>query len=189
MEKLDKNSWLKEGIKILNAEGFSRITIDNLCERQKRSKGSFYFHFKNIDGYIETLMKYWLEKNTVDFIKITDTVGNMEEKFINLTDLASSVSQKTEQVIRAWSSSNDIVRMYMQQIDNMRMAYLIDLNTRIGMDKKEARNYALLEYGVMIGIQQLTPDISQEDFKYIYDIFSDKKRQRIRNMKDTKTER
>ncbi len=183
MERLDKNSWLSEGFKILESEGFSRITIDNLCERQKRSKGSFYFHFKNIDGYVDALMKYWLEKNTVDFINVTDTIANIDEKFISIKELASSVSQKAEQIIRAWSFSNETVRLYMQQVDHMRLEYMIGLNLQMGVGAKEAKIYAILEYGAMIGVQQLNPNISQEDFKNMYLIIQDNKLQKVRNNK------
>lgn len=173
MEKLDRNSWLLEGVKILESEGFLRITIDNLCEKQKRSKGSLYFHFKNIDGYIEALMKYWLEKCTVNFIKTADAITNINKRFIDLKDFASLVSQKAEQAIRAWSFSNEIVRLYVRKVDNMRMKYLIDLNVKTGMSAKEAEVYATLEYSTMIGIQQLNPNISQEDFKNLYLVFRD----------------
>lgn len=174
MKKVDKKDWLEEGLKLLAAEGFQKITIDNMCKILKVSKGSFYHHFKNIEGYVEELMKYWQEKNTVDFIKNTDAISDINEKHIQLNELASSASQKAEQVIRAWSFSNETVRKYVEQVDTIRMEYLISLNIQSGMTTKEAKNYAILEYGVLIGVQQLCPDISKEDFKQLYILFRNK---------------
>ncbi|MDR2036542.1 MAG: TetR/AcrR family transcriptional regulator [Bacteroidales bacterium] len=186
MKKLEKAAWLEEGLKVLANDGFQKVTIDNLCFLLQITKGSFYHHFRNIDGYIEALMKYWLEKNTVNLIRATDMMVKIDEKFIRLNDLASSVSQKAEQVIRAWSFSNEIVRRYMQDVDNMRLDYLISLNKQIGMGAKEAENYATLEYGTMIGVQQLKPNISQEDFKNLYFVFRDNKLQKLRDRNNQK---
>ena len=174
MKRLDKESWLLQGFKTLDVEGFSRITIDNLCDKQKRSKGSFYYHFKNIDGYIEEFMKYWSEKNTADFIKVTEAVTNIKEKHIKLNDLTSLVSHQSEQVIRAWSFSNKLVKQYLEQVDDLRTEYLIKLNMQSGMDAERAKDYAVIEYATLIGIQQLCPTISKEEFKRLYCVFIDK---------------
>lgn len=174
MKKIEKTDWLGEGLRILAEEGYQRITIENLCSILKITKGSFYHHFKNIDGYIAALMEYWLEKNTVDFIKVTETITDINEKYLRLNDLAASAVHRCEQVIRAWSFSNKTVKKYVQQVDDMRMEYLIGLNIQAGMQEDDAKDYAIIEYGTLVGIQQLNPDISKEDFKRLYLMFLNK---------------
>jgi Transcriptional regulator len=171
MKKVDKKDWFEKGLELLASDGFQKITIDNMCTVLKVTKGSFYHHFQNTEGYVEALMKYWMEKNTIDFINSTETITEIIEKHDRLNELVSSASQKAEQVIRAWSFSNETVRQYVQQVDDMRMKYLIDINMQSGMDAKEAQDYSILEYGALIGVQQLCPNISKEDFKYLYQLF------------------
>ena len=171
MKKVDKKDWFEKGLELLASDGFQKITIDNMCTVLKVTKGSFYHHFPNTEGYVEALMKYWKEKNTVDFINSTDAITEINEKHDRLNELVSSASQKAEQVIRAWSFSNETVRKYVQQVDDMRMKYLIDLNMQKGMDAKEAQDYSILEYGALIGVQQLCPNIAKEDFKHLYQLF------------------
>lgn len=170
MKKIEKTDWFDQGIKVLEKEGFQRITIDNLCNLLKITKGSFYHHFKNTDGYIEALLKYWKNKNTLEFINYIEEVSDVTEKYIILNDLAGSSSHKAEQVIRAWSFSNETVKQYVDQVDDMRMSYLTNLNIQKGMDRKVARNNAIFQYGTLIGIQQLFPDISKDDFNELYQI-------------------
>ena len=143
MKKVNKKDWFEKGLELLASDGFQKITIDNMCT-------VFYHHFHNTEGYVEALIKYWKEKNTVDFINSTEMI-----------------TEKAEQVIRAWSFSNETGRQYVQQVDDMRMKYLIDLNVQKGMDVKEANEYSILEYGALIGVQQLCPNISKEDFNKI----------------------
>ncbi len=171
MKKIEKGAWLEKGLNVLVNEGFQRITIENLCTLLQITKGSFYHHFKSIDGYTEELMKYWRNKNTVDLIEGTNKISDINKKHMQLNDLASSIPQKEEQIIRAWAFSNEIVRQYVQQVDDMRIKYLIDLNKEAGMDTNDAQDYATLVYGTLIGIQQLYPEISKEYFKHLYQVF------------------
>jgi len=175
MKKIEKTDWFEDGMKVLKTEGFQRITIDNLCTSLKVTKGSFYHHFKNTEGYIEALMKHWLNKNTLEFIKYTEEQSDIQTKYFILNDLASSSSHKVEQMIRAWSFSNETVKEYVKQVDNMRMEYLTDLNIQKGLDPKQAKNSAIVQYGTLIGIQQLLPDISKDEFNELYQIHIENK--------------
>ena len=57
MKKIEREDWFTTGLEILKKDGFLKITIDNLCDVLKVTKGSFYHHFKNVDGYIDALIK------------------------------------------------------------------------------------------------------------------------------------
>jgi len=174
MRKLVKTDWLKEGLKILSASGYQKITIDNLCTSLKITKGSFYHHFKNIENYIEELMKYWQNEDTLELIRKTEQSGTLNEKQKLINDLALSVPHIAEQAIRAWSFSNAIVRHYLQQVDTARLQYLTDLNIQERMDSSEARIHALLGYATMIGVQQLLSHMSEEEFKNLYQLYISK---------------
>lgn len=174
MKKREKTDWFEQGLKVLAGEGFERITINRLCSLLQITQGSFYHHFKNIDGYIGALMKYWKEKNTVDFIEASQAVTDIAGKGALLNDLAASASLKAEQVIRAWSFSNETVGRYVREVDYMRLEYLAGLNIQSGISPEDAWRYAILEYGTLIGLQQLCPDIPKEEFKRMYQMYSAK---------------
>lgn len=75
MNKVDKKQWFIVGLDILEKDGFAKITIDNLCTQLEITKGAFYHHFKNVDGYIDALMKYWLNQNTIQIIEDADKLA------------------------------------------------------------------------------------------------------------------
>lgn len=174
MERLDKNSWLLEGFKTLDAEGFSRITIDNLCEKQKRSKGSFYYHFKNIDGYIEELMKYWVQEYTVTPIKTAEINKTPALIYKALADMVFKSPYKVERVIRAWGYSNPVIREYVNKVDKIRIDYMVALKKEAGSDEKTAYNSAVLEFAILIGIQQLYPDMTEKELAKVYQMYTSK---------------
>ena len=174
MNKVYKKQWFVVGLDILEKDGFARITIDNLCTRLEITKGAFYHHFKNIDGYIEALMKYWLNQNTVQIIEDADKLATAKERMEFMGSVVINRSHKSEQVIRAWSFSNQIVKKYIQQVDDLRIDYSTKLRVQLGMSEEESKNTSVLEYAIFVGIQQLYPDINKKDLEQLYMFYCQK---------------
>lgn len=174
MNKVDKKQWFVVGLNILEKDGFARITIDNLCTRLEITKGAFYHHFKNIDGYIEALMKYWLNQNTVQIIEDADKLATAKERMEFIGSVVINRSHKSEQVIRAWSFSNQIVKKYIQQVDDLRIDYSTKLRVQLGMSEEESKNTSIEEYAIFVGIQQLYPDINKKDLEQLYMFYCQK---------------
>lgn len=172
MKKIEREDWFTTGLTILKDDGFLKITIDNLCDALKVTKGSFYHHFKNVDGYIDALMKYWVDKNTRALILQIDKVKTPYEKIEKLNKLVLQRSHKSEQVIRGWSFSNEVVRKYVAEVDEIRIEYTTNLKILYGEQADVARQLAILEYGCLIGIQQLYPDMPEEKQLELYELFS-----------------
>lgn len=52
MKKVDKNQWFVIGLNVLENDGYSKITIDNLCALLKITKGAFYHHLRILMGML-----------------------------------------------------------------------------------------------------------------------------------------
>ena len=174
MKKEKKKQWFVVGLDVLAKDGFARIRIDNLCGLLQITKGAFYHHFKNIDGYIDALMEYWLEVNTFEFIREVDKLNDTTEQLQKLGDMAAYSSIRDESVIRAWGYSNPIVRSYVSQADRIRLDYAAKLNEANGLDVKQAKDMAVLQYSLLIGMQQVCSDLSPEQFKELQDVVINK---------------
>lgn len=171
MKKNEKNDWFTTGLRIIETEGFMKITIENLCSLLKVTKGSFYHHFGNIDGYIEALMKYWTDENTKLLIEKLDQFETANEKKAILNKMVLLRSHKREQMIRGWSFSNRIVERYVREVDEIRIDYTAKLIEQCGEDAKTAKQIAILEYACMVGIQQLFPDMPNEESDELHNLF------------------
>lgn len=174
MKKVDKAQWYIVGLSVLEKEGFAKITIDNLCGLLQITKGAFYHHFKNIDGYIEALMKYWLEVNTFEFIREADKLKDVTEQLQKIGDMAAYSSIRNESGIRAWGYSNPIVRNYIAKADTTRLEYAAKLNEATGLNPKQAMDLAVVQYSLLIGMQQVCSNMSPEQFKELQDIVINK---------------
>lgn len=168
MKKVDKKQWFIVGLDILAKDGFARITIDNLCTLLEITKGAFYHHFKNIDGYIDALMKYWLNQNIIQVIEEADKLPSAMERIEYIGNAVIQRSHKSEQVIRAWGFSNPIVKKYVQQVDDLRIGYSTKQRVLLGFSEDEAKNTTVLEYAIFVGGQQLFPDMDKKELEQLY---------------------
>ncbi len=173
MKKVTKSNWFEEGFHVLETEGFSKITIDNLCERLQVTKGSFYHHFGNMDGYVSALMDYWLEANTLSIVRKIDSVKepNTRKKWLNKMVLDRSL--KLEQIIRAWGHSNTLVKKQVQKVDEIRLDCLVEMQVQEGKPRAIANDNAKFSYAALIGLQELFPDMSKKEKARLQQIYTD----------------
>jgi AcrR family transcriptional regulator len=57
--RLSVDDWVELGLELLAEEGLSALKIDRLCRRMGATKGSFYWHFTDLDAYFEALAARW----------------------------------------------------------------------------------------------------------------------------------
>ena len=174
MKKVDKKQWFIIGLQILGSGDLSKITIDNLCSILQITKGSFYHHFGNIDGYVKALMEYWLEAQTTIFIQQAEALKDPKEKLKLLADTAAYALNKSEEVIRGWGYSNDIVKKYVTKVDEIRLEYLIKLGRDRRLNQEQAKDMATIQYALLVGMQQVCSDLPPKEFKKLQDIVINK---------------
>jgi len=171
LARLSREDWLEEGIKILSEFAQDKLRILYLCERLKVTRGSFYHHFESIDDYISSLMKKWEEENTFEFIRHSDKGIDARERMEILANRVGDAQQSVEASIRSWSFYNPLVKEHLNRVDQERLAYLRGIFKDLGYDKKKVKVMAMIDYGLLIGIQQLNPDISKKEMEKIYNVY------------------
>jgi len=63
-KKHTREQWLQKSLDVISGQGFGRIVIDNIVKSIKVTKGSFYWHFKDRNDFLEHLVTYWDENFT-----------------------------------------------------------------------------------------------------------------------------
>ena len=57
--RLGVTDWITAGLELLSREGISGVKIQRLCERLNVTKGSFYWHFTDLDAFLGAMAKHW----------------------------------------------------------------------------------------------------------------------------------
>jgi AcrR family transcriptional regulator len=64
--RLSVDDWIRAGFELLADGGPGALTIGHLCERLNVTKGSFYWHFTDIQAYRATLVDAWGERRNTE---------------------------------------------------------------------------------------------------------------------------
>lgn len=163
MARFSRPDWLELGLTVLVSDGAAAIRIDRLCAKAKRTKGSFYHHFKDRDAYVTDLMTYWEQKLTQRVIDKTERIHDPIGRILTLNKLASGIDADLERALRRWAGSDPIVEAGVAQVDKRRIEYL----ARLWLDAKDissqqAIDLATMDYAAMVGLQQLNVDVSED---------------------------
>ena len=168
MAKLSKEDWLEKGFEILSEFNQDKLRIQYLCDRLGVTKGSFYHHFKGMQGFIGDLLLEWKQRNTLKFIELANQQVGPEKKLESLNEQVVAVNQSIETAIRSWSFYHPVVQGAVKEVDTIRLEYLKQIYLSTGLGEKEAYQLAQLEYSTLVGLQFLFPEIQAEELKDLY---------------------
>ena len=153
--------WLREGLSILAESGVESLTIEELCRRLNRTKGSFYHHFPHRQGYVDALLLYWERKMTQDLIDLSSVEDDPLRRLHRLSAaIAERATPSLEVAIRAWAMRDPAIHPYQERVDALRLAYLRDIFTALVGDADEGRALASISYAVLIGGYHIMPPIT-----------------------------
>jgi AcrR family transcriptional regulator len=62
--KYTREKWLQKSLDAISGKDFGNIIIDNIVKSLGVTKGSFYWHFKDRNDFLERLVTLWDDKYT-----------------------------------------------------------------------------------------------------------------------------
>lgn len=164
--KTDRATWLTEGFKILRAKGAGGLTIENLTRSLKKTKGSFYHHFKNREDYSRQLLEQWERSQAIEIIRDSEqekTAEAINQTLVTLSE--KSMDPKTEVAIRAWALRDPLAREFQERIDTRRVDFLRSLFSLMTEDKDKVELFSLIRYCFYIGSHQIIPAMDEKSYK------------------------
>jgi len=158
MKRVTREHWIEEGFRVLSSEGDAALTVDALCQRLGRTKGSFYHHFEGREGYVDALLGEWERRSTDRLIASVASEATVEERLRRLNHQASEEADPSlERAIRAWSSREARARAAQDRVDARRLRFLEELLAERMGKGEAARRMARVFQLVFVGAQHLDP--------------------------------
>ncbi len=177
-KRFSKYDWLGFGLKTLAKHGPGAIRIDNLCARAKRTKGSFYHHFKSREDFVAALLTHWEQELTQSVIDQAEQYDNPVERLNALNyitaDITSGVDGGIERQLRRWAGSDEMVETAINAVDKRRVDYVASLLMQAkDISSQRAIDLAVMNYASLIGFQQMFTPIDPERRRRIDLIYVD----------------
>lgn len=163
-----KEDWLKIACAILVEKGADGLTIEALTRSLNVTKGSFYHHFKNYDGFKQAFLDTYEQVSTSLVIEFAEAAQSNLGKIEKLLDMVLSEPPDIEVALRAWSLRDDKVLEYQQRIDARRIGYVRQLCLEMVGDSATAEKMSQLMYTVYVGSQQVKPSLPADVTRQLY---------------------
>lgn len=165
--------WIDVAAKALSEHGPDELTIDALCRKIRKTKGSFYAHFENHDAFLAALVTYWRESNTQAVTRVVAEGASPRDRLALLNHVAVRLDAKFDQGMRRLADRNHLVSDAVAKVDEMRIAYLASLYEATGdYSESEAADLATVEYAAYVGLQQINPNRAPDELERLYASFA-----------------
>ncbi len=160
--RLSRTDWLKAAFRALNTGGPKAIRAEAIARDLKVSKGSFYWHFKDVADLQKAMIDHWQDMATHAFMASVDqSAANAADKLRQLFKMIANDRDDpyggagAEAAIRDWARYDTMVQTALHKIDEQRMAYVGNLLALAGQSKTAAMRNASLLYAAILGYQQI----------------------------------
>lgn len=157
---LSPEDWIAAGLRALARGGPAALRAEAIARDIGATKGSFYWHFKDLPAYKSAILDLWQRRCTEDIIAIAKTEPDASTRLASLIAQATAdptdpvTDHAAEQAIRAWSRHDPLAAVAVARVDQQRLAFLGDQLAAMG--GKADRNARLL-YAAHLGLELLLP--------------------------------
>ncbi len=149
--KLSREDWLQHGMKTLAEEGFAALKADLLARSLNVSRGSFYWHFRDLQEFHGALIEDWQSRATQQVIDWIEQTAKADQRLTLLMRRAWSVNNRTERAVRAWATHSPQIAMRLEAVDKQRIDYIASLLKSTGLTAKQARARATFAASAYLG--------------------------------------
>jgi AcrR family transcriptional regulator len=155
-EKLNRQRWLTAGLQALAEAGPEALRIMPIAEQLQVTKGSFYWHFKNLAAYQAAVLDEWERLYTGEAIACLDH-DRIEpaEKLRTWIVGAAYADLRLERAVRSWSLNNRAVAEVRRRVDAGRIDFLVKLLHGVGWPPEAARTLGQWAYCAWLGYATL----------------------------------
>ena len=117
----------------------------------KVSRGSFYWHFRDIADFRSQVLQSWQERTTDQVIRDLEAAKAEPDRLKHLMRRAFVVKRGLDRAIRSWAAEDEKVATLVASVDASRVAYIAKLLVAAGVESRRARARAAFMYWAYLG--------------------------------------
>ena len=169
-DRLSRLSWLKHGLQTLAENGVGALKAEQMAQALNVSRGSFYWHFKDMSTFKQALLEHWRLQATQHVIGATNAKVSAKLRLGALIRRAFNADNRLERAVRAWAAQNETAATTLKVVDDERIGYLEELLISEGVSPPHAHVRATFLYWAYLGRAMTTtldadaaPDTNLDD--------------------------
>ena len=151
--RLTSDLWLTAGFDALAAHGPTALAAEPLARALGTTKGSFYWHFKDVPAFHAALIAAW---RTRAIAVLQDALGDTSSPDQRLRNFGAAVLRDpSEPALRIWAQNNAAVAEMLAAVDAERHTYLTLMLRELGLGNPD---FARALQATLIGLPQMGAD-------------------------------
>lgn len=165
---LTADDWAVRGLEILTTEGPRAVTIARLCRDLNVTKGSFYWHFADLEALKGSIAQLWCTQNRQQLTELAalNELPAHERLRAMTAGLIDDGAWALQRTLREWSRTDERVAGAVADSDQFVFELVQDAISELGADPRQARTRAGLLVYAGIGFahgQTALPKPTMED--------------------------
>lgn len=105
-DRLTKSDWIEQGLRTLASDGAGALKVGPMATRLKVSRGSFYWHFRDIADFRSQVLQCWQERATERVIRDLEAAKAQPNRLKRLVRRAFVTKRSLERAIRSWAAED-----------------------------------------------------------------------------------
>lgn len=140
-KKADREVWLTAALEMLRERGVDGIKIVPLATRLKLTSGSFYWHFKNLQDLLDSVLEHWEHHLTDHIVEDAQTfTGSPEDRILALMlQVIREDAAVPDQAISVWAKRDETVCRIYQRTVHKRFEFAKWMFEQAGFTSSEAQ--------------------------------------------------
>jgi AcrR family transcriptional regulator len=148
-----RESWITAAFETLVKAGIEQVRIERIARTLGITKGSFYYHFKDRTELLDGVLDYWANEMTETVLVHARMFRGdpIERIYDTAEEIIGKEKAGFDPPVRAWARHDPRAQRAVDQIDKIRLNFLIGLFSDAGFDADEAEIRARLMYYYIVG--------------------------------------
>lgn len=160
---LSVEDWLQAGYAVLAEQGVRALKVETLCRQAGVTRGSFYWHFDDMDGYRTALVASWnafLDEDRRSLAEL-DALPPRERLSAMMTALTSPQHWMLERAMREWARTDPAAVDNVRAADRRLLRSVTKAYSDYGFAAADAKLRAELTFAAGIGLLHLAGSAQQ----------------------------
>src|SRR5580700_7607004 len=150
-DRLTKSAWIAHGLRTLARDGANALKVGPLATQLKVSRGSFYWHFRDIADFRSQVLQGWQERATEQVIRDLEAGKAEPDRLKHLMRRAFVTKRNLERAIRSWAAEDKDVAATVAAVDTRRVSYIAKMLVAAGVESRRALPRAAFMYWAYLG--------------------------------------
>ena len=154
---LTPQAWTDAATEVLVDQGIDHVRVDVLAKQLQVTRGSFYWHFRDREELLRSVLRAWREGATVQLTARLESAHTDPRQQLRdvlslpLRGRSAVRAARIELAIRAWARRDELARHAVDEADASRIGYIAQVFSSLGFGVVEARSRAFLLYAFVVG--------------------------------------